>query len=471
MKIFDLMMMITLIITDLIVVFACWFSYRKNFRYTDGMMLGVHIPLQHAEDPDITEFCRKKAKDWELFNKINVAAGCLVCIPALFDWGLCIILWTVWLMVYLVLMYFFIFKPHRELYRIKKERGWFDETTKHKVIIDTKLSASTGRMAPSWKWHIPVAVVLVLTGGIAYTKTDGFGTGGIELMMLIVSLFMCVMFAGFHICIAGRRNKVYSENTELNFEANKLHKSAWAWACLWSSIFTSAAGIYVIYDSVNGGFSDRAMMIYVVLVTVSVFIMVYNIIRGERKIRNMLDGDSSAVYIDDDEYWKWGIYNNPSDRRIMVQSKWSSTKYTVNVGHPVGKVIMWATVLLLVGTLVFTLWTFVALGNTETFFTVEDNTVTFDAFMYKYTVDPAEIENIALIDEMPDEHFSRSNGASTGKVNIGNYQGSETGRCKMFIHNGESPILMIETDNMTVFANSTEEGVVEDWYETITDMM
>jgi len=472
MKIFDIVMMLILIATNLIVVISCWLVYRKNFRYRDGMLLGVHIPFQHANDPELTEFCRKKEKTWNIFNKINIVAGCIICLPALYDWGLCVLLWCIWLVVYLVLMYYYVFKPHREMYRIKKERGWFDETTKHKVMVDTRVSAASGRMAPSWRWHIPIALILALTGLVSYKKTDGFTDGGIEFIMLIVSAAMCMMFAGFHITIANHRNKVYSENTELNYAANRIHKRSWAWSCLWANIFSTGSSIFVIIRSIqNSGYTDRSFIVYCVLVTFSAILMVYLVMSGEKKIRKMLEADTEAVYIDDDEYWKWGFYNNPSDSRIMIQSKWASTNYTMNLGHPVGKAIMIVTALILVATIVFTIWTFVALGDTETFFTVENDTVTFDAFMYEYTVDPSDIENIQLLDQMPDEHFSRVNGAATGKVSIGNYKGSETGKCKLFLTKGETPILMIKTDDMTVFANSTDEGAVEEWYDIITDMM
>ncbi|MBR5228419.1 MAG: hypothetical protein IKV96_01125 [Firmicutes bacterium] len=471
MKIFDLLMIIILIVTNLTVVVACWLTYRKNFRYEDGMMLGVHIPFEHAYDSDLTEFCKKKAKNWKTFNLVNLVAGCLVCLPGLYDWGLCIVLWTVWLVAYLVLAYYFMFKPHGDLMRIKKERGWFDETTKHKVVVDTKVSAVSDNLAPSWKWHIPIGLALVLTGIVSYGKTDGFSTGGVELIMLMISLAMCVMYAGMHISSAGKRNKVYSENSELNLQANKLHKRAWAWASLWSNILASIGGIYVIYKSVkNMDNLDNSMIVYCLLLTVSVVIMVYLVYKGEKKIKKLMENDDAPVYIDDDEYWKWGFYNNPNDSRIMLQNKWSKMNYTVNIGHPVGKAIMGVTAVLVIGLVIFTIWTFVALGNTETFFTVQDDVVTFDAFMYKYSVDVDDIDTIVVIDEMPDEHFSRVGGAATGKVSIGNYRGNETGKCKLFIHNDESPILMIKVDDMTVFANSTEDGAVESWYETIEAM-
>jgi uncharacterized membrane protein len=55
-----------------------------------------------------------------------------------------------------------------------------------------------------------------------------------------------------------------------------------------------------------------------------------------------------AVFRDDDRYWYGGglFYNNPDDPAVFVPKRYSGG-WTVNVGHPVGKLIMIATLLLL----------------------------------------------------------------------------------------------------------------------------
>ena len=56
-----------------------------------------------------------------------------------------------------------------------------------------------------------------------------------------------------------------------------------------------------------------------------------------------------AVFRDDDRYW-YGrdiLYNNPDDPAVIVPKRYTGG-YTVNFGHPVGKLIMIATLLLIV---------------------------------------------------------------------------------------------------------------------------
>ena len=66
--------------------------------------------------------------------------------------------------------------------------------------------------------------------------------------------------------------------------------------------------------------------------------------------------------------------------------------------------------------LVFTVWTFAALQDTETFFTVENDTVTFDAFMYKYTVDADDNVTTGTIQEHAFDIFTINKATRT--VNI-----------------------------------------------------
>ena len=56
-----------------------------------------------------------------------------------------------------------------------------------------------------------------------------------------------------------------------------------------------------------------------------------------------------TVFRDDDRYW-YGrdfLYNNPDDPEVIVPKRYTGG-YTVNFGHPVGKLIMFATLLLIV---------------------------------------------------------------------------------------------------------------------------
>lgn len=44
-------MFITFASANLITIGAMWYGLMSQYRYNNGMVLGVHIPPEHAEEP------------------------------------------------------------------------------------------------------------------------------------------------------------------------------------------------------------------------------------------------------------------------------------------------------------------------------------------------------------------------------------------------------------------------------------
>ena len=105
--------------------------------------------------------------------------------------------------------------------------------------------------------------------------------------------------------------------------------------------------------------------------------------------------------------------------------------------------------------------------NAEVVFTADQQTFSFEAAGYDCEFDLDEIRSVDLIDALPDDSFTRTNGGSTEKVNIGYFRGKETGECMMFLYNDSTPVLEIRLEDTTVFANSTDSNVTEEWYDVL----
>ena len=61
--------------------------------------------------------------------------------------------------------------------------------------------------------------------------------------------------------------------------------------------------------------------------------------------------------------------------------------------------------------------------NVEVLFTQEENTFTFEAAGYDCSFDKEEIRSVTLLEDMPDENFTRTNGGSTEEYNVGHFRG------------------------------------------------
>ena len=208
-------------------------------------------------------------------------------------------------------------------------------------------------------------------------------------------------------------------------------------------------------------------MIYTGLLLLAVAVLLLPLGLSVGKRREVLEADASACYIDDDEYWKKGWYNNPGDRHLFVQDRFNSMNMSMNYGRPAARVITGVLAAVLLGGLV---WTAVVLSdfvNVEVVFTQEGDTFTFEAAGYDCSFDRSDIRAVSLLDAPPDDHFTRTNGGSTEEYQVGHFRGKETGKCMMFLYTGYEPILEIRLDDMTVFANSRGEETTLSWYEEL----
>ncbi len=271
--------------------------------------------------------------------------------------------------------------------------------------------------------------------------------------------------------IARNANKVYSENTDVNLAANSLTKRSWtegftfaswicgiAWICLAVSFFLSGPDLPGV-----------SYVIYTVLLFLAVAVLLLFVGSAAKKRQEILDADASPCYTDDDEYWKLGWYNNPDDHHLFVQNRFNSLNYSLNFGRPGAKVFMAAFTAAIIALVIWIFSAIISLSNTEVIFTINNQTCQFEASGYECTFDPDEILSVELTDSLPADTFTRTNGASTEKVNIGHFRGKETGKCMMFLYKNSSPVLEIRLDDMTIFANSSDSEITRQWYTELTD--
>lgn len=119
----DIALFFIFLICDLIIVPICWFSYGKQGEYREGMVMGVHIPSHAVEDPEVRKICGKIQKHWNRFHQINLLLSVLICFLCFYNFILFIIVWSVWLAEYVAVLYTLIIVPHRQMYRLKLQRG------------------------------------------------------------------------------------------------------------------------------------------------------------------------------------------------------------------------------------------------------------------------------------------------------------------------------------------------------------
>ena len=64
--------------------------------------------------------------------------------------------------------------------------------------------------------------------------------------------------------------------------------------------------------------------------------------------------------------------------------------------------------------------------------------LTISAGGYTSEIDVNDITELNLLNELPDDSFLRTNGASTDSYDIGRYEGRTLGKCSLYVFDGYS---------------------------------
>lgn len=469
----EIIMFITFLAGNLIVVLICQYSYGKQTEYRRGMLLGVHIPATCIRHPEVQKICCKYEKTWKLFHRVNLAAGCLLCGICFFSFGVFMLLWMIWLGEYIAGLFYLLLVPHRKMYRLKIKMGWVDEKSRKIVRIDTAVSAASEKMAPGWKWQIPVLILTAVTAWPLHLADCRYGASLAESwpfwLLYGTSFGINLLFLAFHVAVLRQRNKVYSDHTEINLAVNRLTKRSWCQGLLSAAWISTAAWVYLIvcYDRHGPELADIHLGMYSLLLTAAAASLLIPVLLTEGKKKTLLAADPAPHYIDDDEYWKSGWYHNPNDRHILVQDRFCSLNYSFNFGRPAVKILIGFVTAATAAVLIWVAVLLVRLETAEVVLHQEGSSYSVEAAGYECTFTMDDILSVSLLEDLPDERYTRTNGASTEKFNIGYFRGSETGKCMMFLYNGFQPILVVQLKDTTVFINSDQEEIIYTWYETM----
>lgn len=475
----NLILFFVFLLSDLLIVLICRFSYGNQSTYKEGMLMGVHIPSDCIHDPQVQEITQKSERAWQLFQRNNLAAGILVCFLCFLDFLLFIVIWTVWLLIYIGGTYYLIIKSHRQMYRLKIQRGWVNENSRRLVRVDTAVSAASSELTVSWKWHVPVLVFvaasLLPVLAVRHTYEMAFEEELIVWILYASTVGVCILFMALHLGISAQVNRVYSENSQVNFSVNMIMKRGWTQGLVWSSWTSGAAWIFLMaaYFISGPDLSGWIYIIYAIVMALAAVVLVFPVVFSVKKKSETLESDTEPYFTDDDEYWKNGWYNNPNDRHIFVQDRLNSMNYTFNFGRPgVKKTVTILYVLTIIFIVAVVLWCVslvTNLNHAEVTFSQQNGIFALEAAGYECEFAADEIQSVQLLDALPDDSFMRTNGGSTESVNIGYFKGNKIGKCMMFLYKEYDPILEIDlTDGTVLFANSREEGKVEQWYEMLS---
>ena len=459
---------IIFVLMDLFLTAITYGIYGGKTKYYEGMILGVHIEEKYAEGTTVTAFIRDYKKKLKRFYAWNLIVGMIICGLCFWYFSIFMIVWCIWLIEFMAGSLYLIFRNHRRLYDMKVEHGWSGEESGQMAMADTRLSAGNdGAAFPLWL-HLITLAALVLPLASAKVRTGVKSIPGMgPVFGGSIAIWVTFLFCGW---IFGReRNKVYSEDSQINRRLNNLEKRYWSAGFLAESICNDIATLYLAYAGVKSGWLDN---VDIAIYSGILFLAVVGIFAGYwylRKVKQaILQMDKTSLFVDDDYYWRNGWYSNPDDSRLFIQDRFNGMNYTTNLGRPVGRCMVGGV---LAGTVILLVWVCIMMLRMD-FVPVHlaDSGSCFK-ITSGYTNTEIKKENIKSVkllkNGLPEEHFSKTNGSADDKQLLGKFQGEKSGECRMYVWLDQPEIIQIQTKKYTVFINSKDEDQTTAWYELL----
>lgn len=454
---------------DLFTIVIFWAVYGKKKKYSEGMLLGVHIPSYVVQDPEVESLLEGHNKRTKWFYISNMIVSTAICFLNLLYFSLFISLWCLWLLVFCIGAFWVLYTDHRRMYDLKVRRGWQGASGSKIVVVDTNVSASGGKLPLSVLWHLPVLAaggVLTLVPGIKGLMQKYSGSW----IFILIFGSMLLFFLCIHMVTNRVRNKVYSKDSQINFQANRMEKRVFSIIWLTGNYMNLAAYAIFIYFAVKQEWMGSwALTCYISVHTAAGLAVLAGMYYLSFKKKQILDNDEKPLFLDDDVYWKNGWYSNPNDKRLWVQDRFCSANYTTNMARPAGKILTFGTIAAVTIMLVGMCAMFLKIDLSPRYLKINGGKVTVSAPFYSIHFDADEIEKAELVEKLPEDDFTRTNGMSDNKQLLGKFQGKEEGEVRAYIFRGYTPILKIELPDYTVYINSQNKNEVHEWYRDVQE--
>ena len=299
---------IIFLLTDLFICVITYMVYGGKPVYSDGMILGVHIRREVQEEPELVEFLEGYRKQVKRIYAGVTVSGVAICGLCFWYSSIFMIAWCIWFVAYLAGALGVLYLNHRKLYDLKIQNGWgFTEDASTTMrVVDTRTIMKSGRMAlPLW-YHIILLAILVIPF-VSVDFRDYLGTfspNSQGWILFITSATVEIVFLWIAWIFKRIPNRVYSENSDLNYRINYIEKRSWSVCFLGANICNTIAWLFLARRiTKNRWIYNIDIWIYIGLISISVIIAIAMLMWIKKQKNILQKKDETPLYMDDDYYW------------------------------------------------------------------------------------------------------------------------------------------------------------------------
>ncbi|WP_375178960.1 DUF5808 domain-containing protein [Enterococcus rotai] len=351
----------------------------------------------------------------------------------------------------------------RKMTTVKVQNNWVLPTSP--LLVDTALVVNKNRKLISIWWFLP-SILITLLGCIYSFTTLGFSNG--NWIIGLISLLMSAMFLLFYYFIARFPVKPLTSDETINQQVNDQMRHHWSVLMAISALVLSPLA-FISVSSVSIPYEKMMLFSvgYAIFILGFVLFTFCYLFSSRKKQDQLIAQAKEYRYSDEDQYWKYGVYINPNDKRIMIPDR-VGMNISVNLGRPAGKLALGIIGVLVLFSLIGASIPMVISDFSANPFelSTSHNGISLSAPLSqsrKITWD--EIESVELIHTLPKDRL-KLYGTATENYLTGEFQINNEPAYLLVLSN-KKPILEIRTNDKLYYYTNKDTKLTEKYYKDI----
>lgn len=440
--------------------------YPKNWRkkkFIFGIKNRVDFTMGDTE-AKVEEIVQRNRKTALWIISLEIIIGALFLLIQ--NITVMMIIYTVYILIAFVICDFPYIKGNSELKSLKRELGI---ESKGVIVADLKsISASHALdmpmlLIPNILAGVCMILALVYDFKVLNISQNSLQGSFAATLMAGSFLIMGILFVFIARMMDNMRNEVISEESEVNANYNRAKKKIWSG--LWIQMsWLNTAMIIIFMMIIFIGWSEAGVIISSVVYMLGIFVIIAILAKKTALLNECYKFENE--YDDDDDNWIYGMfYYNPRDGRVNVERR-DGMGSTINMAHPVGKIITALVALTLIGTVASLVWVG-AMDATAIDVRVENGNVICHHLRDEYVIKKDEIVEISTGNNLEELHPVRIAGVATDKLLKGQWSVGEDKKVKMFINPEVDEYIRIKTNNNTYYINDNSVEETREIYEAV----
>lgn len=349
----------------------------------------------------------------------------------------------------------------RKGHQLIAENHW--QLTAQPIQIDTRLVLEKNRKLVSAWWFLLSLGLILLLCGLLYQQA----MPDLALMFLIVNILIWGMMFFTWRVINRLPVRPLTDDQKINQQYNDLTKFYWSSLSVFmSGIISLIVFVPLLTMKMAASFFTILTIFEISLILLFCGVSLWWLIRIRRKQDQLLTSTATFRYFGEDYYWRYGMYYNPDDNRLMIPDR-IGMNISINLGKTAGKIFLGLVPIILIAAMAVTFVPLYVLDYhpDPLSYEIKNEAVILDGpFVKEQNIPFDQITKVELTKQLPTG--VRTNGLATNDYDIGHYRIAGESAI-LFVDHQSKPILIIHAKDRSYYYTNKKPAETKKLYQMI----